>query len=330
MNVFLTFDYELFFGSNSGSVEKCLLEPTRKLLALSKKYDVKMTYFVDAGYLYTLEKLQEKHPRLQEEYRAVTEQLDEIIVTGNDIQLHIHPHWEHASYDEGKWHFLIQNNYKLSDFSIEGANDIVRKYKKTLDNIIGRKTHTFRAGGWCLQPFSHLKPIFEELGIRCDSSVFPNGKLVAGNYAFDYTKAPVNKGNWSFSIDECQPDPSGQFMEYPIASIRYNPLFYWRLFAWGRLLPARHKFIGDGNYIAQPGLRKRHLTRFSWNHVSSDGFFASKLKSVTQFFLRQNRSDLVVIAHPKSQTHYSLEKTEAYLKWASNKVCFQTFHDLLG
>ena len=36
MNIFLTLDYELFFGTNSGTQEECIVNPTNKLLNIFK------------------------------------------------------------------------------------------------------------------------------------------------------------------------------------------------------------------------------------------------------------------------------------------------------
>ena len=66
MKIFLTYDYELFFGEPSGSVEKCMLEPTADLLNLAKGKDVFLTFFVDVGYLIQAE----KYPELKGEQRV--------------------------------------------------------------------------------------------------------------------------------------------------------------------------------------------------------------------------------------------------------------------
>ena len=61
MQVILTFDYELFFGANTGSVQKCMIEPTDRLLDLAEKHIVPMVFFVDVGFLIKLfEKCYEK------------------------------------------------------------------------------------------------------------------------------------------------------------------------------------------------------------------------------------------------------------------------------
>ena len=67
MNIFLTFDYELFFGKHVGTVSKCMLEPTEELFNLAKGLDVSYTFFVYVGYLIQAE----KYPELSNEVHMV-------------------------------------------------------------------------------------------------------------------------------------------------------------------------------------------------------------------------------------------------------------------
>ena len=55
MNIYLTYDYELFFGSPTGSAEKCIIEPTEEIRKIAKDTGVKMVFFVDVGYLIRLD-----------------------------------------------------------------------------------------------------------------------------------------------------------------------------------------------------------------------------------------------------------------------------------
>jgi len=327
MNIFLTYDYELFFGEYTGSAEKCLIQPTNRLLALSKKYAVKMTFFVDVGYLIKLKEFAESNSELKLDWKKINAQLKEIVQTGNDVQLHIHPHWEKSYYKDGKWSCVTDNAYKLDDFSDEEIVAIVKSYKQFIDELIGIKTTTFRAGGWCIQPFHRLITVFKELSIVNDSSVFPGGKFESSHYAFDFTAAP-HKSKYRFENDVCQEVEDGFFTEFPIASHRYNPLFYWRLYAWGRINSTDHKMLGDGIFLAQPGRKKSVLTNFTWNHVSTDGFYASKLSRCLKDHSAKGNKEMVIIGHPKSMTNYSFKKLDDFLKENAPLHVFTTFKAL--
>jgi hypothetical protein len=327
VNIFLTYDYELFFGTDTGSAEKCLIEPTDRLLGLSEKFKIGMTFFVDVGYLIKLEEYASAYPHLKEDLEKVKQQVIRMSRNGNDVQLHIHPHWERSSYEGGKWNIVTDGAYKLSDFSDEEIRSIVTRYKHYLDELIGRETSTFRAGGWCIQPFSRLEKIFIELELIYDSSVFPGGKFTSPHYDFDFTTAP-KKARYRFNSDVCIEEKEGFFTEFPISSWKYDPLFYWRLYILGRLFPSRHKMLGDGKFLAQPGRKRSVLTNFTWNHVSTDGYYASKLDACTRSFADRGFSDMVIIGHPKSMTLYSFEMLEKFIPKWYNKHSFITFRDL--
>lgn len=327
MNIFLTFDYELFFGKDSGSVEKCMIEPTNELLKIAKEYDIRLTFFVDVGYLIRLKEFVNESPDLLADYQNVIDQIQEIVRHKHDIQLHIHPHWEKSYYANGKWTIVTTDCYKLSDFPDNEIKRIVRTYKSFLDDLIGYKTTAFRAGGWCIQPFDRLKDVFEELGLKYDSSVFPGGKFISPEYSFDFTNAP-KKSHYRFNIDVCVEDKNGYFTEYPISSMKYSPFFYWKLYILGRLKPEDHKMVGDGLFLDQPGRKKSVLTRFTWNHVSCDGYYSNKLFEALFHLSKKQKKDMVIIGHPKGMTRYSFKTLECFIKFAKNNHSFSTFREL--
>ncbi len=324
MNILLTFDYELFFGSEPGTVHKCMLEPTNDLLKMAEKYNVRYTFFVDVGYLMA----SARYNALSEERSLVVRQIREMIEKGHDVQLHIHPHWEKASWD-GRWSMNTEDAYKLSDFSKEESDEIVRKYKTGIDEIIGRKTFVYRAGGWCIQPFNQLKDVFVELGITHDSTVVAGDFLETREYAVDFRDAPL-KSVYRFEDDVCLEDVQGRFTEVQITPLRYSPLFYWRLYILGRLKPHRHKMLGDGIFLSQGGRKKRTLSAFTTTHVSTDGYFACKLQAGLQKAENMGWREMVTIGHPKSNTLFSLEKLEEFISENASKHNFTTFIRAFG
>ena len=131
MNIYITLDYELYFGEKHGTVYKCIIFPTNELIKIAEKYNVRFTFFIDAGFLLKLDEFRSKYPTLEEDYKAVTEQIKYLSETGHDIQLHIHPHWEDSYYNGLNWIFDLKR-YKLVDFNEIEIEDIVAKYKKVL------------------------------------------------------------------------------------------------------------------------------------------------------------------------------------------------------
>lgn len=324
MKIFLTYDYELFFGESTGTVEECMLKRTDELFSISREYDIHYTFFVDVGYLIQAEKYSE----LSNELQSVKNQVKAMIEYGHDVQLHIHPHWEKSTFANGKWNIVTEGAYKLSDFPSHERSRIIHSYKAYLDELIGRETKVFRAGGWCIQPFSDLMDDFKSVGIIADSTVVPGDFRFTEAYDVNFTSTP-NKSKYHFEDDVCTEVENGSFIEYPITSMRYSPLFFWKLYAWGRINPEDHKMLGDGLFLSQGGRKKKSLTSFTYNHVSTDGFFASKLNAGLERAMNAGYNEMVTIGHPKSNTRFSLSKLKQFIEAQHTKHSFMTFHEEL-
>lgn len=324
MRLFITLDYELYFGERTGSVEKCITGPTEMLIEMAVRQGIKLCHFVDIGFLLRLEEEMKNHPVLQKDYSLICSQLEKLHHLGHDLQLHIHPHWEDSYFDGSRWRCNI-DRYKLDDFRDEEIREIVGRYTSKLSqfnpNIIA-----FRAGGWCIQPFDRLESALKERGILFESSVFANGYFESAHYKYDFRGAPL-KSRWKFSTDPLIEDETGPFTEIAISSIHNSPLFYWRLFLLGRINPYEHKPLGDGVPISAPGQRFQLLTRWTHNTVSIDGYNASLLKRALRQHIRLKKEDMVIIGHPKSLSRYGLKTLEHFIMDVKQNHHFCTFTD---
>ena len=323
MNIYITLDYEIYFGENHGTVEKCIIYPTSELIRIAEKHNVRFCFFVDCGFILKLDEYRKKFPQLEKDYLAITEQVKYLSRTGHDIQLHIHPHWEDSYYNGERW-IINVTRYKLSDFSDDDISDIVFRYKKVLTDLTGKTIFAFRAGGWCLQPFSKLKETFQKNNITLDSSVYRNGFFVSENYDYDFRDAP-DKAIYKFEQDPVKENANGFFTELPISAIRNSPLFFWKLFLLGRKNPYLHKPLGDGRAMPAPGYRKKLLTSFSNNPVSVDGYNANLLEMVLKKLTNKNFEHMVVIGHPKALSRYSIQKLEKFVEQNKEKHNFTTY-----
>jgi len=327
MNILITLDYELFFGSQTGSVERCIISPTEQLLRIAEKYHCRFSFFVDSGYLIKLQELSHKHPQLKKDYEYVIVQLKKIAASGHDIQLHIHPHWEDCSYDGSQWIMNVKR-YKLSDFSKEHAADIIKKHTAILKEIRANKISVYRAGGWCAQPWTYFSDALKAEGIIADSSVFPGGYNRDDNYNYDFRSAPI-KSNWKFSDNPAKENINGDFIEFPISSLQISPVFFWKLFVLGRLNPADHKPMGDGFPVAHRSDKFKLLTRNHIKPVSVDGYFASLLNKALKNSEKKNFTELVIMGHPKAFTRYSLKKLEDFIQQNYKKHSFVNYSEIL-
>ncbi len=324
MNIYLTLDYELYFGKQHGTVENCMLRPTRELIRIGDETGARMTFFIDVGFIIRLEEAVEDHSGLQRDLDGIRNQITTLVNKGHDCQLHIHPHWEDSYYNGHSWE-INTDRYKLGDFPDEEARNIILQYHAKLKALTGKKVDSFRAGGWCLQPFEKVALFFKEAGIKKDSTVFPGGYFTSQHYFYDFRSCP-DKTRWHFNEALCTEDPQGPFLQVPITSLKTGPLFFWELFIRGRLNPGDHKPIGDGVPIPTPGYRKKLLSSVTLNPLSLDGWFVNQLpETIIQTEKRNAGTDVVVIGHPKACTRYSLRKLQNIIERYKNTHQFTTF-----
>lgn len=327
MNVFITLDYELFFGE-SGTPEKSIIEPTNRLINIADNYNFKCVFFVDSGYLIKLKSLSTRYPKLQKDYNIVSSQIEALSLAGHDIQLHIHPHWEDTEYDGEKWVFNLAR-YRLDAFSESEIIDIFIRYKEILEEITNKKIFAFRAGGWCIQPFSKLKKAFVSAGITVDSTVFYKGKNETEVQWFDFSKAK-DLDLWRFDEDPCEISSKGDFLELPISHIKVSSLFFWRFLFMKKIGGVRHKSLGDG---FSSGTSKKQILRLLMTNthsvVSIDSYKASLLKKAYRKYKREKKNHFVIIGHPKAFTEYSLSALEEFIEFSKKKEdTILTFSDI--
>jgi hypothetical protein len=312
MKIFLTLDYELFLGSHTGSVEKCLIEPMAKLCSTADKYGVKFTIFVDATYLLAL-KNHLDCPALQIDYRQIKAHLLHLKSSGHSLQLHIHPHWLHA-------------HYRLSQLSKEEATHVITQSKQLLEEIIQQNIHAFRAGGFSIQPFEPYSKLFKDLELKIDSSVLPGCYYNSNNQQYDYRSSPA-KDKYSFSKDVCEEDACGEFVEYPITTHSISFWFWWKFALLKLLKGKKHIMMGDGISVettAQSIFTR--LTKSQAGFACMDGYKSSLLhKMKKQQEKRFGRdANFVVLGHPKLTTPYSIDKLDEFIGAYVNTDIFDT------
>ena len=329
MNIFVTFDYELYFGSRTGTAQKCILEPTQKILEMAKPYQAHFTFFVDVLYLMKLKEYA-TIKSLDEEFKAIQHQLRALIKQGHDVQLHLHTHWINAEYTHGKWK-LDYDKYRIHTFSSDEIDEIVSDSVSFLEELTQQKVFAVRAGGWCLQPFDKLQEAFQRHGIWLDSTVFYKGYNDAPTNLFDFRKSP-DLDTWNFSEDPLQIEPEGNFTELPISSIPVSPSFYWKLALVKKMFTKKHQPAGDGKGIPNSNKQLMRIL-FTPTHsvVSCDGFKASLLEPAFKNHAIQGKDNFVIIGHPKMMSTYSLSKLDKFISGhLSEGHCFTSIQESFG
>lgn len=223
--VILSYDYELFFGVRSGTIDNTLIEPTNRLLDAMEDVGFSGNFFVDYLMMKYLKK--ENTERTLSDYDKVENQLKDMVRRGHRIELHLHPHWLDAKYNgDGTWNFDDYSHYSLKSLDsehivklfVDGASYLNRVAREVDPSY---SVCAFRAGGWAVQPFELLNNAFIKSGITIDSSTgYGCYRLVEGS-SFDFRNMP-NKDYYRFSNDVCEEDKDGKFLEVPITTHKWS------------------------------------------------------------------------------------------------------------
>jgi len=303
-NIILTYDYELFLGSDSGDLYNSLINPTSKILNILKKYDSRALFFIDATFLVAI-----KDTKC---FEVVKQQIQSMVIDGFDIGLHIHPHWQNIKNLEScRWSFKDYTHFRLDSYDDNDLTNVVKDSYNILSNIVKEvdnsyKIDSFRAGGWSVQPFSRLKDIFLDIGIKYDFSVLPSmSDDDRPRHYYDFKKTP-NKYIWKFEDDVLIEDENGSFIEVS------NTIFDMNIFDLmkNRKLIKSYKISGDGKGAGKVKSFSEQLKRVRWSVkqiLSSDSIDIDIFK---KYILKIDRKYLVYVAHPKLFSSNSFEVLE--------------------
>lgn len=317
-NILLTFDYEPYLGPKSGMAENCLLRPTHVLQNILDKYKIKGIFFVDSLYVLNLKKRIE----LQNDYHAVVNQIKELHNNGHYIFPHIHPHWLDSKYLPEAKQFDLSNleKYSLASLSKGQVENLFEESFSLLNELgINYDEWGYRAGGWCIQPFSNYKEIYRKHNIKFDFSVLPHYKNEKPEQFFDFSK--INKITpYQFSDDVTTSDEKGEFTELPISSIRIsNRVKLLDKLVRKYLWKIGDKGFGDG-LSAQTAALKTTLTNNGM--ISIDILNISKIAAYKKFIT--NYDYMHWISHPKMFTNHSLKIFDIFLNYTANKFQVET------
>ncbi|MBL0049995.1 MAG: hypothetical protein IPP32_18075 [Bacteroidetes bacterium] len=121
-NLLFTFDYELFLGERSGSVAKCMIEPTNKLISIFDRHKIHAAiFFVDTTYLIRLKEMSKSSLAAKEDFDNISAQLQLLIQKKHYVFPHIHPHWLDAEYNKGSNSWSLSNIAKYRFHAISEA-----------------------------------------------------------------------------------------------------------------------------------------------------------------------------------------------------------------
>ena len=294
-NAILTFDYELFLGKRTGTVLNSVIRPTRLILDTLQRENARAIFFVDATWLLFLQK--NSIPDL----RIISEQVRDIIRQGSSVELHLHPQWLRAQTTGDIISFNGPEYYKLQAFKQHEVTEIFKNSIELLESITLQRVRCYRAGGFCIEPFAHIKNAFEAHKIRYDFSSVPGVYLKSGHdYDFDFRSAP-DLMYYPFRDNVTQPDRNGDYYEFPVSTYNNNP--FYRIYNLGLLRLKKDKIFGDGEGIQQElslisRLKSKKLG-FSRTFLTLDQMDHNLFKFILKYHYGKKQL-IVILSHPKT------------------------------
>jgi len=300
-NAIITFDYEVFLGHKTGSIENCVIKPTILILKILEANNAKAIFFVDATWLLFIKE------NFADDFQLVARQLKSIVKAGSSVELHLHPQWLDAFKTGNLISFNSYRYYKLHSLNSKEIIDLFIKSIHLLESITNQKVQCFRAGGWCIEPFDLYKDIFDTFNIKYDFSVAPGLYIKEGEvFDFDFSDAP-HLPFYRFQNDVLKPQKTGKYLEVPVSTYLNNP--FYRLINKLLLKAANDKIYGNGIGIKEKSF---FSTKSLYQHLRFSHAMLTLDKTNNLFFryLLQthfnNTKLLVIVSHPKTVSVQSL------------------------
>jgi hypothetical protein len=335
-NLLITFDYELFLGKRSGSVLNSIIHPTDRILEVLEKFDLKNAiFFVDTVYIKRLEENLD-NKELKNDYEMIMKQLCRILRSGHFLFPHIHPHWLDATYDQEikQWKLNDLSKYRFGGISGDLKEQL---FKHSFDFINGLqnfcdihyKIDSFRAGGWCIQPFSDFRVLFEKYEVKNDFSVLKGFSMDADRFYYNFENVPNRPIYYFDSAIEFE-SLNGKYKEFSISYVNNSNFkktisrIINRIFNFSGI-----KSFGDG--VSVDKAEESIITDASFNlslkknikeMISVDYLNYIKVQEYKNYLKSNNY--IHFISHPKMLSEHSLVQFSNFLSHITKKYRVET------
>ena len=184
----LTHDWELR-GDGSGDIEQLQFAPMRKLIELYQRYGVRVTFFPEVMQQMAFRRCEAGYPDLKSLADSWDEHVRKAFLEGHDIQLHLHPQWLNAQYEDGRW--KMNGDWSILNYERAAAYAMLDRGKQYLETLLqpidsSYRCLAFRAGALAAAPSDYLFKSLVDLGIQLDVSIAGGLWVDNDNLRIDY------------------------------------------------------------------------------------------------------------------------------------------------
>jgi hypothetical protein len=313
-NILFTFDYELFLGKKSGSVYKCVIEPTQKVINIFYDFNISSAlFFVDTLWLIRLKDIATENYQARKDYEMVVQQLQQIHRLGHYIFPHLHPHWIDATYlkEINQWQLINYTRYRVHNLDKNERDTCFGNSVSILMEILGTDyvPIAYRAGGWSIQPFEDFEPLFQKYGVKCDFSVLPGYKHISAGQHYDFSDIKINRP-YTFSNDVTV-QGKGDYSEFPISVVNVSIFrtllnrVFLKYLSWN----GDHSH-GDGQSITMEAIK--HANNRNTAMVSAELFNDTMLPVYLKFLSKNDYMQF--ISHPKMLSQHNIDTFRIFIK----------------
>jgi hypothetical protein len=221
IGLIFTLDYEIH-GNGSGDFESWAYYPTTQMLNVFDSCNARLTIMAEMGHYWAMQRYKESFTR---EIFLFESQLKNAIERGHDVQLHFHPQWIDATYNDGNWQFdFSRKTIERICHNYDEAYFYLNKGKNDLQNLLSPDNPQyqcigFRAGFLQIQPSLNVLKALSDSGFLSDTSVSKGMKANDNLRLLDFSTAYSRYLPWKASTQEiCNKDEAGKIFEFPILS----------------------------------------------------------------------------------------------------------------
>lgn len=217
LGLVFTNDWELY-GDGSGDFWDVQYYPMIEFLDVLEQYGAKMTIMAELGQQLSYKSISE----FNNDAKKISDAWDYLIVDAikrkHDVQLHFHPQWLGAKYNE-KWE--LTKDWSIGKLDVNEVEKIISTGKNYLESILHQHDSNyqcicFRAGAYYIEPSEKVVQTLIKYNFLCDTSVTKG--LISDGY-FDYSHAYSNVLPYFLSNDVKFKSPEEtSLLEIPIYS----------------------------------------------------------------------------------------------------------------
>ncbi|PWN07467.1 hypothetical protein [Rhodohalobacter mucosus] len=317
MKLILTFDYELF-GDGTGDVFDQMIEPTKAILDVCEQQDIKTTIFFEVLEYLKIKEEWENGNKMgynKNPVQAIDNQIQRAAVFGHDIQLHLHPQWVGASWQEDSWKLNLEN-WRLGDFSYPGytIEKLLKEGKNAIEKLVQKVVPDYqctilRAGGYNIMPSREVYEAMKNVGLQADSSVYPGGYEHGSLSRYDYREVPLIKGIWWGAREDLRNEGNTkEIMEIPVFALPQRRIH--KLFNIDKIKFLIFEKEQNISSVSREKIQKRSLGQklefllgkeaFTWDFCLFSTHLHKAFFRYIEHNLLQERKIFVIIGHPKS------------------------------